>query len=359
MSTTRPLVAVSREGVLDEILRIAAAAGCELDCVPDLVAARAEWGRAPLVLVDTEVLGGNSACRLPRRAAVVLVTDQPLDNPEWETVFAAGVERVLTLPGEESALVALLADIAEQPTAGKGTVLGVIGGRGGAGASVFAASVAIARADAGGAALLVDCDELSGGIDLVLGAEQAAGLRWPDVSVRAGRVSMPALRDALPDVGRGGGRLVVLSGGRSGDGPTPEAAAAVIEAGIRSGYTVVCDLPRELGPVGWQVVDLADLVAVVVPAEVRASASAHRLVERLRHRARRVGLVVRGPSPDALSSDVVADAVGSEALTVMRAEPRLASALERGEFRPRHGGPLASGAADVLAALRDDARAAA
>lgn len=35
MSETRPLVAVSGESVLDEILRIAAAAGCELDCVPD------------------------------------------------------------------------------------------------------------------------------------------------------------------------------------------------------------------------------------------------------------------------------------------------------------------------------------
>lgn len=359
MSETRPLVAVSGESVLDEILRIAAAAGCELDCVPDLVAARAEWVRAPLVLVDTVALGESGSRRLPRRGDVVLVTDRPLDNPAWEAAFDAGVERVLTLPDEESDLVALLADVTEKPAAGKGTVLGVVGGRGGAGASVFAVSVAIACADGGGAALLVDCDALSAGIDLVLGAEQAAGLRWPDVSVRSGRVSMAALRDALPDVGRGAGHLVVLSCGRSGGGPSPEAAAAVIEAGVRSGYTVVCDLPRELGPVGWQVVDLADLIAVVVPAEVRASASAHRLVERLRHRARRVGLVIRGPSPDALSADVVADAVGSEPLTVMRAEPRLASALERGRFRPRHGGPLALGAADVLAALRADVKAAA
>ncbi|MPY78143.1 MAG: helicase [Actinophytocola sp.] len=359
MSNSRPLVAVSGESVLDEILRIAAAAGCELDCVPDLVAARAGWARAPLVLVDTAMLSDGDMAQLPRRGGVVLVTDQQLDLPGWEAAYAAGVERVITLPDAESALVDLLADVAEAPASGKGMVLGVIGGRGGAGASVFAASVAIAHADDGGDALLVDCDGLSGGIDLVLGAELAAGLRWPDVTVRAGRVSMSALRDALPDVGGDGGRLVVLSCGRSGDGPTPEAAAAVIEAGVRSGYTVICDLPRELDSAGWQVVDLADLIAVIVPAEVRAAASAHRLVERLRHRARHVGLVVRGPSPDALPADAVADAVGSEPLTVMRAEPRLASALERGEFRPRRGGPLASGAADVLAALRDDAKAAA
>lgn len=359
MSNFRPLVAVNAENVLDEIVRIAAAAGCELDCVPDLIAARTRWTRAPLVLVDAAMLSDDDARQLPRRGGVVLVTDQPLDVVSWEVAYAAGVERVLALPDAESELVDLLADVAEEPAVGKGTVLGVIGGRGGAGASVFAASVAVAHADEGGDALLVDFDALSGGIDLVLGAERTAGLRWPDVTVRSGRVSMSALRDALPDVGGGDGRLVVLSCGRSGDGPAPEAAAAVIEAGVRSGYTVICDLPRELGSAGWQVVDLTDLIAVVVPAEVRASASAYRLVERLRHRARRVGLVVRGPSPDALPADAVADVVGGELLTVMRAEPRLASALERGEFRPRRGGPLAGGATDVLAALHDDAKAAA
>ncbi|GAA5129434.1 septum site-determining protein Ssd [Haloechinothrix salitolerans] len=358
MSSSRPLVAISEESVLDEILRIAAAAGCELDCVPDLVAARAQWARAPLVLVDGAMLNDGDG-QLPRRGGVVLVTGQPLDVSGWETAYAAGVERVLTLPDAESALVDLLADTAEEPTEGRGAVLGVIGGRGGAGASVFAASVAIAHADDGGDALLVDCDALSGGIDLVLGAEHTEGLRWPDVTVRAGRVSMSALRDALPEVSGGAGRLVVLSCGRSGDGPAPEAVSAVIDAGVRSGYTVVCDLPRHLGSAGWQVVDVADLIAVIVPAEVRATASAHRLVERLRHRSRRVGLVVRGPSPDALPADVVADVVDGEPLAVMRAEPRLARALERGEFRPRRGGPLAGGAADVLNALRVDSKVAA
>ncbi|MPZ00696.1 MAG: helicase [Actinophytocola sp.] len=359
MSNSRPLAAISGDSVLDAVLRIAAAAGCELDCVPDLVAARAAWMWAPLVLVDPAMLSDGDTEQLPRRGGVVLVTDQPLDLADWEAAYAVGVERVITLPDAEAALVDLLADVAEEPAAGSGAVLGVIGGRGGAGASVFAASVAMGHADDGGDALLVDCDALSGGIDLVLGAEHAAGLRWPDITVRAGRVSMSALRDALPAVDGGSGRLVVLSCGRSGDGPAPEAVAAVIEAGVRSGYTVVCDLPRELGAAGWQVIDLADLIAVIVPAEVRAAASASGLVERLRRRARRVGLVVRGPSPDALPADAVADVVGGEPLTVMRAEPRLASVLERGEFRPRRGGPLASGAADVLASLHGDAKAAA
>ena len=67
-------------------------------------------------------------------------------------------------------------------TAGRrrGAAVAVVGGCGGAGASVLAAALAVTAVRHGGRALLVDCDPLGGGLDLVLGAEHVAGLRWPD-----------------------------------------------------------------------------------------------------------------------------------------------------------------------------------
>ena len=68
----------------------------------------------------------------------------------------------------------------------RGAVIAVIGGRGGAGASVFATALAQSAPDA----LLIDADPWSGGIDLVLGTESETGLRWPDLALQGGRLNL-------------------------------------------------------------------------------------------------------------------------------------------------------------------------
>ena len=45
----------------------------------------------------------------------------------------------------------------------------------------------------------------------------------------------------------------------------------------------------------------------------------------------RVELVVRGPAPSGLGAEEIADALGLPLAGSMRAEPRLAASLERGE----------------------------
>lgn len=351
MTDNRPLVVVGDERLLDEVLRLAAAAACEVECAADVSAARAIWAGAPLVIVDEAALGMAEPELLACRSSVVLVCPDEPAAQSWQRAFVLGVRQVVQLPAEESSLVTLLADVAEGASEAGGRVLAVIGGRGGAGASVFASAVGIEAARKRGGALLVDCDGLAGGIDLVLGAEHEAGLRWPDLGMQSGRVSMSALREALPVARTSGGELVLLSCDRDGRGPTPDGTAAVLDAGLRAGYTVICDLPRDPDPAGWQAIDRSDLVVVVVPAEVRASTSARRIVDRLADRARNVGLVVRGPAPDALSVDAIVSAVGAEALAVMRAEPNIAKDIERAEFGPKRTGPLARGAREVLSRL--------
>ena len=52
-------------------------------------------------------------------------------------------------------------------------MIGVVGGSGGVGASVFAAVLAATAAVLGGRALLIDLDVTGGGVDVTLGLESA------------------------------------------------------------------------------------------------------------------------------------------------------------------------------------------
>lgn len=342
----RPLVVAAEGPVLDEIQRLAAAVGCDADQVADLEAARGRWTEAPLVLVDDAVAG--AAAGLPKRDDVLLVCAGKPPPSAWRRAFLLGAEDVVALPDTDGVLVTALADVAEGPSPQRGRVLAVVGGRGGAGASVLAAAVALGVAKSGGDALLVDCDSLGGGIDLVLGAELEGGLRWPELRVQAGRVSMAALDDALPGIDHGAGRLAVLSCDRDGPGPAPDAVAAVVAAGTRAGRVVVCDLPREPGPSGDQVLRLADLVVLVVPAELRACVAASRVLANLGDSRGRVRVLARGPSLDGLTGRDVADAVGAPLLGWLRPDRRLAKALERGSFNPRRRSSLGAATRAVL-----------
>jgi secretion/DNA translocation related CpaE-like protein len=351
MDGTRAVALVGDGGLLDEVLTFAAAAGCEVERVPDIAALRARWGTAPLVIVDVE---GARQCRdaaLGRRELVVLICAEPPPEEAWQLAVECGAERVVRLPGGEGWLVGALADVAEAPAGARGRVLAVMGGRGGAGASVFAAAVGLTVLKSGDSALLIDCDPLGGGLDLVLGAERENGLRWPDLKLRAGRVAASSLHSSLLGMTRGPGRLTLLSGAREGAGPEADAVGAVLEAGRRAGETVICDVPRDFGDGGRAAVDRADLTVIVVPAEVRACAGAKLIARRLLDSGRSPLLVVRGPAPGGLRAEEVADAVGVPLLTAMRPEPWLAESVERGEFLPRPHGPLAKAARAALRAL--------
>jgi len=344
---------VSDPDLLDAILRLAAAAGCELQRAVDPAQARAFWADAPVVLLDAAAAAQCARAGLARRGDVVLAVRGEPRDPVWQHAVAVGAEHVIALPEAEPWLVAALAEAAEGRCPG-GRVLAVVGGRGGAGASVLAAAVAVTAVRHGARALLVDCDPLGGGLDLVLGAEDLDGLRWPGVGVEGGRVPATALHAALPSppVGRGSGELGVLSCDRSAHGPAPAAVRAVVDAGRRAGETVVCDLPRYPTDAAVAALSGADLVALVVPADIRSCAAGARVAALLAEHGRPVRVVVRGPAPGGVEAEEVARALGLPVLVAMRPEPGLARALERGEAPGRPRGPLAAAARSVLAELQ-------
>jgi secretion/DNA translocation related CpaE-like protein len=349
VDTDFPLVMCGDEPVLDELLRLAAAVGCDLQRIPDATAMRRVWATAPLILLDESAARACVDAGLHRRDHVLIVSGQdPPPEGLWPVAVRLGALDVVPLPTKAPTISAALADAVDRPSPTEGRTIAILGGRGGAGASVFAAAVAMAALRRGDNALLVDCDPLGGGIDLVLGAEAEIGLRWPELRVRGGRVPVSSLRSALPGRIRGDARLTMVSCDRDGPGPEPEALAAVLQAGRRAGETVICDLPRSTSEVALLALDRADLTVLVVPAEVRAAAAARRMADWLTDRGIRAETVVRGPAPGGLRPGDVANAIGLPLIASMRPEPKLANTLERGVLWHRAAGPLAAAATTVL-----------
>jgi secretion/DNA translocation related CpaE-like protein len=237
------------------------------------------------------------------------------------------------------------------PPAGPARVarcVGVVGGRGGAGASTLAAALAVTAAASARAALL-DLDPLGGGLDLLLGVEDAAGLRWPDLASAGGQLSAGALAAALPQASG----VPVLSWDR-GDllAVPPDSVAAVVDAAVRGFDVVVLDLPRHVDPAVLPALSVCDLLLVVVPAEVRAVAAAARVVQLLSANARDLRVVVRGPAPSGLTGPDVARFLDLRLAGGLRPEPNLHRYHERGDPPAASGrGPLAVVSANLLREL--------
>lgn len=350
MTTNGALALIADPGLREEIERIAAAAGIRVVYAAE-PSGRKAWVGAAAVLLDVAAARRCRELGMPRRPAVVLIATDAPGTCEFETAMVIGAQEVITLPGQESGLVGVLSDAAAGESDGRrGAVVAVIGGRGGGGASVFAIALAQVAAEPDRECLLVDVDAWGGGLDLALGAEGDAGLRWPDLAAAAGRLSYPALRDALPR--RRG--VVVLSAGRTGAELRPTALAAVMDAGSRAGATVICDVPRQSSAAAETVLAAADLVVVVTPAEVRACAATRVVADWVTAVNPNVGLVVRGPAPGGLRAAEMSTILGLPLLAAMRAESSLDGALERGGLGRslRSRSPLAVAARRVLTVLR-------
>lgn len=334
----RPLVVTGDPLLLDDVLRLAAAAGTVPEVVADAGAARRSWSTAPVVLVGADQVAAALRARLPRRSGVVLLGADLDDGGVWQRAVGLGAEHVWFLPDHEAEVTTALAD-ARDGAADLAPLLAVVGGRGGAGATTLAVGLALAGVRRGQRALLVDGDPLGGGVDLVLGGESDPGLRWPELSGTHGRLSAPALAAAVPVMSGTG----VLSWDRGhAHSVPPEAMEAVLGAARRCHDLVVVDLPRRPDAAGRVALAAATTTLLVVPAEVRAAAAASRVASSVGLLCRDLRVVVRGPSPLGLGGGEIARALGLPLAGEMRAERHLDAQLDRGDPPGRRtGGPLA------------------
>lgn len=343
VETTGTVLTLIRDADMqDTVERVVAAAGLHAVSVVGVVTRRT-WLAVVAVMLDEDA-ARRCARSLPRRGHVVLLTRGEPSPSSWSVAIDVGAQHVYRLPAEEADLVGTLSGLTEiMDESLPGRVIAVIGGRGGAGASVFSVALAAAAQEA----LLIDMDAWSGGLDLLLGKEGAVGLRWPDLVLQAGRLNWTAIRAALPRHRRAS----VLSGSRSCHEIDPGPAEAIITAGRRGGATVICDVPRRMSDAAICALDSADLVVMLATCDVRGIAATASIASVVREINPNIGLVVRGPAPGGLHAVDVAAAVDLPLVSAMRPESMLAERLERGGLKVSRRSALGKAAQQVLAVL--------
>ena len=349
---SRPLVLSSDEDLLDELLRLLAAAGAEPELAVGGPGMRRAYREAPLVLLGSDALASEALRSLPRRPGVVVVATAELPSADWARAVEVGAERVAVLPDDEAWLLSRAAAAVRSPVE-RGRLLAVGGSCGGAGVSTLATALAMV---AGDGALLVDADPWGGGLDLLLGGERAEGLRWPELTGLRGRVAGDALLASLPLVEN----VHVLAASRSGPQTVPpEALTAVVEAARSSGRTVVVDLPRA-APDGkeWSTATVAadaDLAVLVVPALLRSATAARLLVDAAGSPWCAAQVVVRRV-PGGLDADDVTEIVGRPVVAELAHDRGVTVRGERGK-PPVVGArsPFGGAARRVLACLQPSA----
>ncbi|WP_426563890.1 septum site-determining protein Ssd [Angustibacter sp. McL0619] len=346
------------DALVAEVQRLAAAAGVEL-VVHRAVVETARWpGQLLLVGADrARALARRGGGRRPDVIVVDLAPEHGSsalsglpDSPggradaAWRHAVALGADQVAVLPMAREWLVQRLARTAEPPA--RARVLGVLGGCGGAGASLFAAALAVVGADRGHGTALVDLDPLGGGLDFALGLDDVPGLRWPDLAAARGRLPAGSLHGSLPQAGP----LAVLAWGR-GDpvDVSPSAIDCVLDAACRGHELVVIDLPRTLDATTECALQRVDELVLVVPARLRALVAACQLRHALGPYAHRATVVVRRGPSDRLSARRVSDALDLPVATVLRDDSRVGS--DRGDLPgARRRSPLRRAAEQCLAA---------
>ncbi len=327
-----PLLVSSSMSVVRSVQRLAVVAGVEVDVADSAGAARARWSTASVVVLDEAAAAEAVAVGLPRRPGVVVLAEDPAQAQPWREAVEVGAEHVLHLPEGEGALARLLA--ADPVRGGLARVVGVVGGCGGAGASVTAVALALAVERSGRRCVLVDADPGGGGLDLALGAEDTAGARWPQLGLVGDVLAPETLRAALP-IAHG---VSLLSVDRDDDGSLPgQAVPVVLESLARAYDAVVVDLPRSRPEVLSWFAPRCDVVLLVTTTDVRAAAASRRTLADVRRHAP-VRLVARTVPGAGLDVDQVAEWLVLDLAAELAHEPGIVAGLDRGEppgLRPR------------------------
>ena len=285
----RPLLITADPLLLDDVVRLAAAAGVEMTVHAEPAASA--WSRAPLVFVGDDVLALAASRALPRRDCVVVVRrgnrlDDPTPASTWQGAVALGAEHVAELPDAGRWVVDRLAESGDATATG-GPVISCVPGVGGAGATTLAA--VLAREGRG---LLVDIDPYGPAIPV------DGGVRWPDLADTRGRIPPGSLRTALPSVHG----AHVLTGTADARYAVPgEALASVLESAARGFSCTVVDTPRcdsDASRIAWA---RSDAAVIVVGPHPATAARVPALIDGIQEVCTRVAVIARtGPRDSGL-----------------------------------------------------------
>lgn len=346
-----PLLISADPLLVDDVRRLAAAAGARLEVTADVDLAARAWTGAPVVLVGADLLPAVAQAAPARRGEVHVVDREEPAETAFRPAVRIGAESVVALSTNASWLVELLSDVSDGVERA-GTIIGVVGGAGGAGSSVLAAALA-ATAAASGPSLVVDLDPLGAGLDCLLGTESGDGIRWDALVTSTGRLGARSLREALPL--RDGLSVLSFSDPRPSEVPS-YAVREVLSAARRGFAVVVLDLPRHGGELLAEVLARCDAVVLVTTLTVPAVRAASRVREQLPPAVPAV-VLTRGASIGVGPEDA-ATLLDLPLLHAMADQRGLEESLSLGAGPVRRRGPLARAARMSLPVLLDQARAA-
>jgi secretion/DNA translocation related CpaE-like protein len=339
-ATPAPLLVSADELLIAEVLRLAAAAGVVPGIARDLSSALRVWPSAPVVLIGSDLAEEVALLHAPRRPNVHVVGHGPVPDGLFRSALQAGAENVAELPLSETWLIELLTDVGDGASV-PGVTIGVVGGSGGAGATVFAAALALGCRPFG-STLLVDADPLGAGVDRVLGMECLDGVRWDALLQATGRLSARSLRETLPQ--RDGLAVLTWPVDRA-NSLQAFAMREVLSAGRRGFDTLVLDLPRHPDQVIDEVLARCDHIVLVSTLTVPAVTSASRVARRLPPAPRR-HLVTRGGHAG-VSPGEVSKLLGVPLLSAMADQRGLDESVNLG------AGPLRSRRGTLARAARE------
>ncbi|MEU8226092.1 septum site-determining protein Ssd [Kribbella sp. NPDC048915] len=325
--TASVLLATNDEALLDDLLRLAAAASVTPLVEPHLQGLRRSWHACSLVVVGRDLAQPLARVHPTQRPGVIVVGSATDGDDLYRCAFDVGADAVCRLPDDEPLLAGKLSD-ALDGVSRTAVTLAFVGGCGGAGATTLASAVAVLGNRRGLRTMLVDGDPLGGGIELALGIERSPGDRWPKLINASGRISAAALRSALPSVDG----LSVLSWDRSDVTVLPpDTMSSVISAAQRSADLVVLDLPRRPDPTVEEGFIRATATLLVVPGDVRSLAAAKRLAGPLRSVAGDLRVIPRAAQAAIAPADV-ATYLNLPLATTLALDRSLPAAINEGHF---------------------------
>jgi len=283
------------------------------------------------VLIGSDQIREIAARALPPRDHVYLVgqADSYEDLCRWSAPLSA---LVIQLPDGNKWLSRVI--MGRAAGSDSGTAVALISGSGGTGASTLCAGVALAAVRASRSVALVDCDAMGGGIDLILGAENAPGWRWDKLRNAVGQIA-----DITPMLPKVEG-ITVVSMERTDPVPVPgDALEAVVDCLARTHDLVLVDRGRDT----QQSAGAIRRTVVVTNQTVRGVAAARARAKTLDTSA--CGLVVR--KPGSVSASDAATAVDIPLICVLPSVADLAQLADRG-IPPSTGGKWKKACGEVL-----------
>jgi secretion/DNA translocation related CpaE-like protein len=254
---------------------------------------------------------------------IALVTGRPVGTDTWKQAMSFNATYVATIPESRDWLL----DNLTAPITQKALCVAIVPGAGGAGASTIASALAFHATSIFESVCLIDCDQTNAGLDIILGIEGQPGMRWPNFRSLSGAISGTDILRGLPvrdDVS-------ILSTNSEDIVIGIQEVLEIVRQILSTTDLVILDLSRDAGlSKDSELLALADMIWVVVPATVRGCASADRVVANATDNNENVELVVRSIPGATLTPLEVAQILNLPLAGYVSTDTRVVEQIEQG-----------------------------